>query len=556
MADPAGSMNGDDLNIKVGAEIDLDEATKATVKSYEDMAARLKGIATDAAKELSEQFAKVAKGIRDGAFNADALSQATAELDKAAASAELSDNAISSMAQGLDRAAKNSRTLADYMNRADQPASRLARGVGALSKWLDGVAPNAKKTADFLGGVAQKIPGVSSFVTKMPAMAGAIGVAFKAVAATVGTVIGAMREFRAMRRDAMSRDISVQGENTRNERVNRTADLDLRERRRKEEIEDAKAIAETENEILRLDTEAEAAKKLAGISNPLMREAVEMKARREIEERRLNLRKEMLDREDKANEDEREANEERVKIIDDTIRAEEDRLGKMQKLQAEYTQYASERRALAMQRVKNEGMTEESEGFMERVDNFVKEDLRSWVADKVRDKAAEYGLGDMTTEEAQSKIESGEDAMRGQRQNLNSLRQERAGLVEDGRRLDRQRAKLDADRKQYAAEEELRRNNVNKEDAQRRLAIEESIAGRRADLAAAGNRLTAMGLGGGNVGADHGKDIANNTKEMVALQKETLRAFNRRGIAGDNSFNGPAIAPTARIGDFGMIWSM
>ena len=61
-----------------------------------------------------------------------------------------------------------------------------------------------------------------------------------------------------------------------------------------------------------------------------------------------------------------------------------------------------------------------------------------------------------------------------------------------------------------------------------------------------------MGLGGGNViGVE--KELSDNMKTLAEVAKEAIQAYNRKSIAGGNSFNGPHLVPERTLGDWGQL---
>ena len=209
----------------------------------------------------------------------------------------------------------------------------------------------------------------------------------------------------------------------------------------------------------------------------------------------------------------------------------------MTKLQQKYQSMVGEKtqkaNAQAQEEARLMGLSEGSKEYEEYVakqtESLISKWMggaKSWVSDNISDLAASVGLKELSTSDAEQLWKEYADKERSQKQTLEELKRQRQGLDADSDRLDRQKKNLETQKDVITRMEMARTSKNNAEEAARKNQIMESVANRRVELMGAGNRLTAMGLGGGNAVLDSGKKIASNTDEI----KQILKDYVRQGI--------------------------
>lgn len=534
-----------DVNIKVGAEANIDGATSSILSEFDAMEERLRRIGTEEAKALAKQLQSVTKGLGKGAFKAEDVEELAQRFAAIAKDSEISDNAIRDLSTSLSNAVGRSRQLSDYMERTKDGATKAERAVNAASKFLDSkMSPATRKISDTVGGLAGKIPGVQSMLLKMPALAGGIGVAFKAALVVAEKLVALNKEFRAGVREWGDRNLGIKAETAANDYANRIAQLDLEDRKRKEALADTKAMAEAELELENLRKQKELSERMQNTPYARERGFLELNEQRAAQRRTMDRRGESIEEDIAESQSERSSLEKRKETLSKRIDEEQAILDKMFSNATEAEGFRS-------------ALSELEEYEAKGVKGDMLDKVKARLTDSVNGILSGLGINNMAPEEAEQRRKDFIDKARQQSQNIKQMKQQRQGIDLDLDANKRKQDALEMQRKLNEASKAATEEKWRAEEAARKQEIEESLAGKRAELMSQGNRLTAMGLGGGNVGVDYGKDIAGNTKEMLAIMKENLKGFNRRGIAGDNKLNGPNIAPQSSLGDWGkMGWGM
>ena len=526
-----------DVNINIGAEAKLDGATQQILAEFSQVEERLVRVGTTEAKALARQLREAARGLSKGILDPNDAQELAAAFSGITKDAQLTDQAIEDLSTSFDNAVKNSRNLSDFMNKTGKHGSATRVALKGMSDALDKMNPSASKLSSEVGTWVQKIPGVERLMGKMPMLATGIGVAFKAATALIMTTISAMKEYQAAVRSFTARNLDISGENARNRQTNRVADAELAARKRREELEDTQALRDTEFELTKIKKEQELYDMQATTPYSREREINELNHRRDIEEQEIELKRKRNEEAIEANTQDTKTLDEQKKALDDRIKAEESRYNIMTKLQQKYQSMVGEKtqkaNAQAQEEARLMGLSEGSKEYEEYVakqtESLISKWMggaKSWVSDNISDLAASVGLKELSTSDAEQLWKEYADKERSQKQTLEELKRQRQGLDADSDRLDRQKKNLETQKDVITRMEMTRTSKNNAEEAARKNQIMESVANRRVELMGAGNRLTAMGLGGGNAVLDSGKKIASNTDEI----KQILKDYVRQGI--------------------------
>lgn len=526
-----------DVNINIGAEAKLDGATQQILAEFSQVEERLVRIGTTEAKSLARQLREATRGLSKGILDPNDVQELAAAFSGITKDAQLTDNAIDDLSTSFDNAVKNSRNLSDFMNKTGKHGSATKAALKGMSDALDKMNPSASRLSSEVGTWVQKIPGVERLMGKMPMLATGIGVAFKAATALIMTTISAMKEYQAAVRSFTARNLDISGENARNRQTNKVADAELAARKRREELEDTQALRDTEFELTKIKKEQELYDMQATTPYAREREINELNHRRDIEEQEIELKRKRNEEAIEANTQDAKTLDEQKKALDDRIKAEESRYNIMTKLQQKYQSMVGEKtqkaNAQAQEEARLMGLSEGSKEYEEYVakqtESFISKWMggaKSWVSDNISDLAASVGLKELSTSDAEQLWKEYADKERSQKQTLEELKRQRKGLDADSDRLDRQKKNLETQKDVITRMEMARTSKNNAEEAARKNQIMESVANRRVELMGAGNRLTAMGLGGGNAVLDSGKKIASNTDEI----KQILKDYVRQGI--------------------------
>lgn len=526
-----------DVNINIGAEANLDGATQQILAEFSRVEERLVRIGTTEAKALARQLREATRGLSKGILDPNDVQELAAAFSGITKDAQLTDNAIDDLSTSFENAVKNSRNLSDFMNKTGKHGSATKAALKGMSDALDKMNPSASRLSSEVGTWVQKIPGVERLMGKMPMVATGIGVAFKAATALIMTTISAMKKYQAAVRSFTARNLDISGENARNRQTNSVADAELAARKRREELEDTQALRDTEHELFKIKKEQELYDMQATTPYAREREINELNHRRDIEEQEIELKRKRNEEAIEANTQDTKTLDEQKKALDDRIKAEESRYNIMTKLQQKYQSMVGEWTQKANAQSQDEarlmGLSEGSKEYEEYVakqsESLISKWMggaKSWVSDNISDLAASVGLKELSTSDAEQLWKEYADKERMQKQTLEELKRQRQGLDADSDRLDRQKKNLETQKDVITRMEMARTSRNNAEEAARKNQIMESVANRRIELMGAGNRLTAMGLGGGNAVLDSGKKIASNTDEI----KQILKDYVRQGI--------------------------
>ena len=526
-----------DVNINIGAEAKLDGATQQILAEFSQVEERLVRIGTTEAKSLARQLREATRGLSKGIIDPNDVQELAAAFSGITKDAQLTDNAIDDLSTSFSNAVKNSRNLSDFMNKTGKHGSATKAALKGMSDALDKMNPSASRLSSEVGTWVQKIPGVERLMGRMPILATGIGVAFKAATALIMTTISAMKEYQAAVRSFTARNLDISGENARNRQTNRVADAELAARKRREELEDTQALRDTEFELTKIKKEQELYDMQATTPYAREREINELNHRRDLEEQEIELKRKRNEEAIEANTQDTKTLDEQKKALDDRIKAEESRYNIMTKLQQKYQSMVGEKtqkaNAQAQEEARLMGLSEGSKEYEEYVakqsESLISKWMggaKSWVSDNISDLAASVGLKELSTSDAEQLWKEYADKERSQKQTLEELKRQRQGLDADSDRLDRQKKNLETQKDVITRMEMARTSKNNAEEAARKNQIMESVANRRVELMGAGNRLTAMGLGGGNAVLDSGKKIASNTDEI----KQILKDYVRQGI--------------------------
>ena len=526
-----------DVNINIGAQANLDGATQQILAEFSQVEERLVRIGTTEAKALARQLREAARGLSKGILDPNDVQELAAAFSGITKDAQLTDNAIGDLSTSFDNAVKNSRNLSDFMNKTGKHGSAARVALKGMSDALDKMNPSASRLSSEVGTWVQKIPGVERLMGKMPMLATGIGVAFKAATALIMTTISAMKEYQAAVRSFTARNLDISGENARNRQTNRVADAEIAARKRREELEDTQALRDTEHELFKIKKEQELYDMQATTPYAREREINELNHRRDLEEQEIELKRKRNEEAIEANTQDTKTLDEQKQALDERIKAEESRYNIMTKLQQKYQSMVGEKtqkaNAQAQEEARLMGLSEGSKEYEEYVakqsESLISKWMggaKSWVSDNISDLAASVGLKELSTSDAEQLWKEYADKERMQKQTLEELKRQRQGLDADSDRLDRQKKDLETQNEVITRMEMARTSRNNAEEAARKNQIMESVANRRVELMGAGNRLTAMGLGGGNAVLDSGKKIASNTDEI----KQILKDYVRQGI--------------------------
>ena len=526
-----------DVNINIGAEANLDGATQQILAEFSQVEERLVRIGTTEAKALARQLREATRGLSKGILDPNDVQELAAAFSGITKDAQLTDNAIDDLSTSFENAVKNSRNLSDFMNKTGKHGSATKAALKGMSDALDKMNPSASRLSSEVGTWVQKIPGVEKLMGKMPMVATGIGVAFKAATALIMTTISAMKEYQAAVRSFTARNLDISGENARNRQTNRVADAELAARKRREELEDTQALRDTEFELTKIKKEQELYDMQATTPYAREREINELNHRRDIEEQEIELKRKRNEEAIEANTQDTKTLDEQKNALDERIKEEEKRYNIMTKLQQKYQSMVGEKTQKANVQAQEEarlmGLSEGSKEYEEYVakqtESLISKWMggaKSWVSDNISDLAASVGLKELSTSDAEQLWKEYADKERSQKQTLEELKRQRKGLDADSDKLDRQKKNLETQKDVITRMEMARTSKNNAEEAARKNQIMESVANRRVELMGAGNRLTAMGLGGGNAVLDSGKKIASNTDEI----KQILKDYVRQGI--------------------------
>ena len=579
-ADAAGGKY--DVAVTVGAVADPASAEKAAAKELDAMQKRLAKVGTDEAKELAKQIRVVMSGLRDGSVTAKDVEPVAAAFAKIGKDAELSDDAISDMARKLGDAKDKSRNLSDHMRKAADSGKRWAehaerlkeaqkeaeeaskRNLGNLEDSLRDISPEASGIADTFGKWFNRLPGAQGILDKMGPSVLKIKIGFLAVAGAILGAIKTMQNFQSAMRRVEERRLQEKGDDAVNDQSNATARLDLENRKRTEKYEHDKAMREAEASIRKSEAEADYARqweKDVWNEDAAAREFEDLKHRKRMADEERLLARENMDAEIAENEAAKKALEEKKRIDGERLKAEQERLEAMENFNREYEAARSEVEKKAEEAANSTGYLRDSNAWKEAYENGLSEfgsKLDVQMSD-VGKKAMKYlGLAELSPEEAQSKWEQNRTSLRQQRQTVKELQQGIRGLDQDIAQATDKATLLGRQSEALVKQGELATREYELAKTKMSAQAQRQIQGKMTESMAEGNRLTAMGLGGGNAAADVGRDIANNTRQTAEILREIAKrplVSNTRTLGGRN--DGIAVAGTvARHPDMTPLWGM
>lgn len=544
-----------DVKLRIEALADIASAKEEIAKQFSEVETMLKKIGTSEAKELGKQISAVMEGIKKNAIDAEDIEQIALAFSGISDLSKLTDNNIKSISQSIDNTVGNSRKLSDWMGKVAKSGSESKKFWGNISDSIDDIVPEARSFTDSVSKWAQRIPGVSSLLGKMGAAAGPLALGFKAVAAAAATAIGVLKEWQSTYLTVADRKMRIDGEVASNDRAAQLARLELAERRRREEVEGKRAIEDAQNAINAIDRQRDYYKGLK--SSDVMDSEGRQLAQRDYERReedttaklsleRMKTQKIDLENEKKELDKRREAEQE-------FVAKEEERLGKISQLKQKMDVERSAFTKYAEEMYRQQGLDTTQQSVMDKINGFVSGQMKNWMNDKMAGVAASLGINDFDPQKAQQLFENYADQERNLRKSLDDKKREIEGLDLDIEKNKRDVELLAKGIAKNEAETEARKAQREYEDALVTKERDMRITEASVDNMAFKNRLTAMGLGGGNVGG-FGGEISKTTKEILAELKEQRREGMRKGLTDPKSMNGPPIAARARLGDIG--WGM
>ena len=499
---------------------------------FSKMEERLTRIGTADAKALAKQLKEATRGLSKGAFDPkeiDAVAQSFAGIKE---DAQLTDQVISDISSKLSDAQKNSRGLSDWMNKSGRYGGGLRGAFDKISSALDKMSPKASEFSAHIGRWAQKIPGVSNLIGRMPLLAGGIGIAFKAATAAILAAGDAMKKYQATMREIQARNRKFAEVDAANDATNAGNAIDNRLTKIKQETEAKKAIMNAERELYELEEKEKLYDKQATTANAQTRTFQETQTQRDIEKRQLEDRKKIVEDEIALIQKEREAMEEKLKNDELTLTVTSANIKEEEKLLAQYEELRGEAYKVAERQAKEGGILENSDGWLDAVNQYASENLKAKFMDmgsnvkRMFANALGFKGNDLNTEEAQEEWLRGMTEMRRRRQERKQMEDSVAKQKLAIEAMKDKEAEKIKSKDVLEKQESVRVGRINAEEAARKQEIDERIANRRVELMGAGNRLTAMGLGGGNAVVDSGKKIASNTDEI----KQILKDYVRQGI--------------------------
>lgn len=516
---------GDDIKIKVGAEADAGDATAKILSEFDKMSRRLKTVATEEAQALAEQISAVTKGLREGTVDAKSVEDVALAFSKIEKTSALSDKAIDGFTSKLKDAVYRSRSLSDQMREVEKESAKSGGFADNLKDSIRDVAPEAAKISDETGKWLNRLPGVNSLIKSMGGAAGAVGSIFLAITAAVVAAAKAMKDWGAEQREAAQRFRDEKDEDFSNRMKNLSKELDLKAADRKAEYEHRKAMAELEAKSVQAYRQK--ADYIAEMTSQTskQRDLIIQSYDRHYAELANDAERQQLEADQTENAALQEDIKNRQKLLEEESeqnrkRLEEEQalLDKSDTLRSRLTKNAELREKLAQQGVDVETATLDK----------IKETVGGWAEDALTN-VKSWFTGDMGTDEA-------DEEYRKRRANVRSMTQRGAELKQSA-------ASLATELKSAQNEGELikrgiEENDVNKDlidmkyDARTHAMMrerDERMGEMRTDAMKNGNRLTAMGLGGGNAGADPAKDTARNTHEIVGVLKEMLHKLDGGG---------------------------
>lgn len=531
-----------DITLSVGAEVDTRTAEVDVESTFRSMAQSLDAVGTEEAKSLAERIrailAAMSKGVVD-ASEMKALAEVFAAVNK---SAGLSNRQIREMSGSIDDAVDNSRHLADALGDGAEDNERIGMASEKIEDALDALVPGTKSVTSEISQWARKLPGVDALIKKLGVSMKSAAAAAAVVFAVVGMTGARKKELRDLEHHLREREESkaeeeqgrVTGRKERALERRRKYGADLTQNRAGTvyRVENDKGtVREIENdfhgeEVLRhrqamLDVD----KRIRDIERESAKIAFEKVAHYEEQiehyeraydaaQRLADLEKEESDMEvrERTLEDEMAVLRERRKIAEYEEKSVSERMEKLQRYRSEAEKSLTETRKRIEEQVKSGEMSETDAA------DYIKEML----SDTVKNVTAMTGF-ELSATDAQSMFESFDDAIRSLAIRMEEIADEKSDIQYGERAKAATRTEIERDKEEIAAKRarntELDEKTVSDLKRTERDRVEE----RRQDIAGTSNRLTQLGLGGGNLGADSAAETARNTKDMVTLMREQLR---------------------------------
>ena len=517
--------DGDDIKIKVGTEVSTGDASKKILAEFDRMTDLLATVGTESAEALSKQLEEVSKGLSEGLIKPDDVAAVAADFERISKYSELSDEAISNFTRRMDGAVEKSRSLSDYMHSAERTENTAGGAMEKLRGLIGKVSAGAENVSRSVGDWIKHLPGANGLITKMGAGASAIALGFTAVAAAVLGAVAALKSFNQEQRNALERSRRIRAENATNANRNTLADIDTAAAKRASELENTKAMIDLENELknirernrISLENENEilAERRKANI------EMVEYEAKlREIEKDRANIEAEGTESANRAEDIQSKIDAQR-KLIEELEKQRSDAQDDMAKYDGLRSQIKQD--AEASQMLKDAGIDIDDPSAYEKI----RDASVGWLGDKFSNIKA-FFTGGESTEEANTKYEAAFANERSAREEIKNARRSIQALE-----VELQAEKANAERinvrKQINDEQTKEENNrVSAIRRERSLEFDNNVATKINEKMASGNRLTALGLGGG-ISASPTKDIAKDTKHLSATLDDIRNMINADG---------------------------
>lgn len=511
--------NSSDVFINVGAKADLGGAAEKAMAEFAKMEAKLKTIGTKEAQELARQISAVTKGLGKGTVDpkdVEALTLAFASVQKAS---ELSDKAIADLSAKMSQAVANSRALSDQMRKVEDSAKKSKDANKGLSDAIDDLSPDTKRVTDEMGKWARRIPGVGKLIDGIAAKIPGIGTGFKIVTAAVVETIKVIREMNRGIYDAQQRNMRISEEEARNRKTNALATIEREASARKSLLEDEKAQLLAEREIQRIQDEADLFDRNSaeGYAKQRQFNATQnerKQARADIEAQGEIINKDMAENDKQLEDIEKEKNAKEA-----YIKAEEKRLAQLEKFVSDNDAMRSEFDKLNEQIANAGGNADAS--LTERIEQ-ISDGFKAKYADFIKNYDPR-NIGKFDTKTASELFKQNDDQARQLRQSLEEARNEVKALDDAQQAASRRGTSLQLSKKRNQEEMARQDKKEKMEDAVTQREIDWNVANRRMEAMGAKNRLTAMGLGSGNAGADSMKDTAKNTHELLNVAKDIKR---------------------------------
>lgn len=514
-----GAAGKDDVLINIGAKADVSGAAQRLTAQFSAMEAKLKQVGTAEAQSLAKEISAVAKGLSSGIVDpksVEELAQAFAKIEK---SSQLSDKAIDGLSSKLDNAVKNSRSLSDHMRSVEASSKNSNNGMRAVSDAIDDLSPKTRSLLDNVGKWANRIPGVGKMLGNIATKVPGIGTAFKLVTAAVVESLAAIRSFNQGVREAEERMMRIRKENSDNERTNAFGNVDLLAARRKSEMADRIALEEARRNLGRIQDEEALYEENSRTAYAKQRQWNATRNERTQAWADITSRGKAIDEEIAENKAARDDIEKKIEAQKRSMEVDDEQLKKRQELVKKYDELRSAQEK-ALERVAMTGGADDI-SWLDKIN----EKLKNGFEDMVKDAAALLG-DEVDTSDASALFKSYSDAVRQEAQQMEESKRSLATLENQLAAETRRGEKLGLDKEINKAELGRQGAKEAAEDALVEQERNERLMGQRVAAMGAGNRLTSMGLGGGNAGADPARDTARNTKELLGVSKDIKRMMS------------------------------